>query len=59
MAEQTEDKAAKTEEPTPRKLRQAREKGDVPQSRETGTMMMILSLLMFRGEGEQFMYFQF
>lgn len=45
MAEQTEDKHSKTEEPTPRKLQKAREKGDVPHSRETGTMMMVLSLL--------------
>ena len=32
MAE--EDKQNKTEAPTPRKLRQAREKGDVPSSKE-------------------------
>ena len=44
MAEET-DKADKTEEPTPGKLRKAREKGDVPSSREAGTMMMVLALL--------------
>jgi len=45
MAEDNEDKQNKTEEPTPRKLQKAREKGDVPSSREAGTMMMILALL--------------
>jgi flagellar biosynthesis protein FlhB len=41
-----EDKSSKTEEPTDKKLREARRKGDVPQSRETGTAMVVLSLLM-------------
>ena len=41
-----EDKSSKTEEPTEKKLRDARKKGDVPQSRETGTAMVVLSLLM-------------
>lgn len=45
MAENTEDQGTKTEDPTPRKLKKAREKGDVPNSREAGTMMMILALL--------------
>ena len=45
MAENTEDQSNKTEDPTPRKLSKAREKGDVPHSREAGTMMMILALL--------------
>ncbi|WP_375689903.1 flagellar biosynthesis protein FlhB [Pseudooceanicola sp. LIPI14-2-Ac024] len=39
-----EDKASKTEEPTPRKLQKAREKGDVPSSRETSNMMVVMSL---------------
>lgn len=43
MAED-EDKSNKTEEPTERKLRKAREQGDVPSSRETGNMMSVLSL---------------
>ncbi|MEX3314496.1 flagellar biosynthesis protein FlhB [Sulfitobacter sp. PS-8MA] len=41
-----EDKSSKTEEPTEKKLRDARKKGDVPQSRETGTAMVVFSLLM-------------
>lgn len=40
-----EDKHSKTEEPTAHKLQKAREKGDVPASREAGTMMMVLGLL--------------
>ncbi|EAQ02016.1 putative flagellar biosynthetic protein flhB [Pseudooceanicola batsensis HTCC2597] len=45
MAE-NEDQTNKTEEPTPRKLRQAREKGDVPSSREVGNMMSVMSLFL-------------
>ena len=41
-----EDKSSKTEEPTDKKLRDARKKGDVPQSRETGTAMVVFALLM-------------
>jgi len=41
-----EDKTNKTEEASPRKLRQAREKGDVPSSREVGNMMSVLSLFL-------------
>ncbi|GAA6150328.1 flagellar biosynthesis protein FlhB [Pseudooceanicola nitratireducens] len=44
MAE--EDKQNKTEAPTPRKLRQAREKGDVPSSKEVGNMMSVMSLFL-------------
>ncbi|MDP5336691.1 MAG: EscU/YscU/HrcU family type III secretion system export apparatus switch protein, partial [Paracoccaceae bacterium] len=40
-----EDESSKTEEPTERKLRKAREKGDVPSSRETGNLMCVFSLL--------------
>lgn len=43
MAE--EDQSSKTEEPTERKLRKARQKGDVPSSRETGNLMSVFSLL--------------
>ena len=46
MAGEEDDKHARTEEPTARKLQKAREKGDVAVSRETGTMMMIVSLLL-------------
>jgi flagellar biosynthetic protein FlhB len=41
-----EDEGSKTEEPTERKLGKAREKGDVPASRETGNLMSVFSLLM-------------
>ncbi|MGR3571003.1 flagellar biosynthesis protein FlhB [Brevirhabdus sp.] len=44
MAEDTEDKQNKTEEPTERKLQKAREKGDVASSREAGNLMSVLSL---------------
>ena len=43
MAE--EDKSNKTQEPTEKKLRDARKKGDVPSSRETGNMMVVVSLI--------------
>lgn len=39
-----EDKDNKTEEPTERRLRKAREKGDVASSKEAGTLMAVLSL---------------
>jgi flagellar biosynthetic protein FlhB len=41
-----EDQSNKTEEASPRKLRQAREKGDVPSSREVGNLMSVLSLFL-------------
>jgi len=41
-----EDKSSNTEEPTDKKLRDARKKGDVAQSRETGTAMVVFALLM-------------
>ncbi|GGG67505.1 flagellar biosynthesis protein FlhB [Salipiger pallidus] len=44
MADEGEDKDNKTEEPTERRLRQAREKGDVASSREGGTLMTMLAL---------------
>ncbi|MWD28431.1 flagellar type III secretion system protein FlhB [Aquicoccus sp. SCR17] len=40
-----EDKHSKTEAPTQRRLDKAREQGDVPASREAGTMMTVLGLL--------------
>ncbi|MBE9637046.1 flagellar biosynthesis protein FlhB [Salipiger mangrovisoli] len=43
MAED-EDKSNKTEEPTERKLRKAREKGEVPSSKEVGNVTAVLSL---------------
>lgn len=43
MAEE-QDRSGKTQEPTEKKLREARRKGDVPSSRETGNMMVVVSL---------------
>ncbi|MGI3170937.1 flagellar biosynthesis protein FlhB [Pseudooceanicola sp. C21-150M6] len=41
-----EDKQNKTEEPSERKLRKAREQGDVPSSKEVGNLMSVLSLFL-------------
>jgi len=47
MAEnQEQDKSQQTQEPTEKKLRDARKQGDVPSSRETGNMMVVLSLFL-------------
>lgn len=43
---QDQDKSQQTQEPTEKKLREARKKGDVPSSRETGNMMVALSLVL-------------
>lgn len=43
MAEQQEDKSQKTEEPTSKKLQDARDKGQVPNSREVNNWFMILA----------------
>lgn len=45
MSQQDSDTDSKPHEPTEKKLREARRKGDVPSSRETGNMMIVLSLL--------------
>jgi flagellar biosynthetic protein FlhB len=39
-----EDKSQKTEDPTPKKLQDARKEGDVPSTKEVGTVMSILVL---------------
>ena len=44
MAEE-ESNESKVHEPTEKRLREARRKGDVPSSRETGNMMVVASLL--------------
>ncbi|WP_407496388.1 flagellar biosynthesis protein FlhB [Pseudooceanicola sp. MF1-13] len=41
-----EDKSNKTEAPTEKKLREAREKGDVPSSKEVGNMTSVMSLFL-------------
>ncbi|MFC6587696.1 EscU/YscU/HrcU family type III secretion system export apparatus switch protein [Sulfitobacter pacificus] len=43
MAENN-DSTEKTLEPTEKKLQDARKKGDVPSSKETGNMMVVLAL---------------
>ncbi|MDC0739479.1 flagellar type III secretion system protein FlhB [Cognatishimia sp. SS12] len=43
MAE--EDQSSKSQEPTEKKLRDARKKGDVPNSRETGNMMVVVAMI--------------
>lgn len=40
-----EDKSSQTQEPTEKKIKDARKKGDVPSSRETGNMMVVVSLV--------------
>ena len=40
-----DDKSSKTEEPTERRLDQARERGNIPISREVGTLLMVLSIV--------------
>lgn len=40
-----QDKDTKTEEPTEKRIRDAYRKGDVPASRETGNMVVVLALL--------------
>lgn len=51
MAEETPDGQEKTEEPTPKRQREAKEKGQVPRSRELNTTLVMLAsafgLLMF------------
>ena len=46
MAEQDQSSADRTEEPTPERLRRAREEGQVPQSREVPSAVLILVLLL-------------
>lgn len=43
MADDSQDKSSKTEEPTPKKLEDARKKGQVVQSREIGHFFIILA----------------
>ncbi len=43
---QDQDKSQQTQEPTEKKLRDARKQGDVPSSRESGNMMVVLSLVL-------------
>lgn len=45
MAEDAPDKDQKSQDATDRKLEQAREKGNVPRSREVSTFLMLLTLL--------------
>lgn len=45
MAEDTEDKSSKTEEPTERKLKKLREDGNVPKSKEVNNFFMIVGMI--------------
>jgi len=45
VAEENEDAASKTEEPTPRKLEQAREKGDVAKTQDLPTFLAFLAVV--------------
>lgn len=45
MEQQEQNQDAKTHEPTEKRLRDARRKGDVPSSREVGNMTVVLALL--------------
>ena len=52
-----EDKSQKTEQPTPKRLREAREKGNVAKSREFGTVFILISsLIIFYFYGKQFLH---
>ncbi len=44
--EQQQDKSSQTQEPTEKKIADARKKGDVPSSRETGNLMVVVSLVL-------------
>ncbi|GHG85382.1 EscU/YscU/HrcU family type III secretion system export apparatus switch protein [Pseudodonghicola xiamenensis] len=44
MAQGDQEDSQKTQEPTEKRLRDARKRGEVPSSRETGNMMVVLSL---------------
>ena len=54
MAEENQDGQEKTEEPTPKRRREAREEGQVPRSRELTTLLMTVgaaAALLVLGEG--------
>ncbi len=42
MAKENEDGQEKTEDPTPKRIQEAREKGDVPRSKDLNTMLLTL-----------------
>lgn len=47
MADDSQDKSQKTEEPTPRKLEQAREKGDVAKSQDVSSAAVLTATALF------------
>lgn len=49
MADDDQDEASKTEDPTQKRVRDAREKGDVPLSREVNNWFVLLGLAIFTG----------
>ncbi len=44
--DQQQDKSSQTQEPTEKKISDARKKGDVPISRETGNLMVVVSMVL-------------
>lgn len=46
MSEESQDQSSKTEDPTEKRLAEARKKGDVPSSRETATMTGVFALFL-------------
>ena len=51
MAEQTSDKESRTEEATPQRLEQAREKGQVARSRDLASAMTLMAAQTARSQG--------
>lgn len=51
-----EDQSSKTQDPTERKLRQLREDGNVPTSREVNNLFALLAILMAVGLGVQWTF---
>jgi len=49
MADDDQDEASKTEDPTPKRMRDAREKGDVAMSREVNNWFMLAATALFVG----------
>ena len=49
MADDDQDEASKTEDPTPKRMRDAREKGDVASSKEVNNWFMLMATALFVG----------
>ncbi|MGA1875811.1 MAG: EscU/YscU/HrcU family type III secretion system export apparatus switch protein, partial [bacterium] len=54
------DKSQRTERPTPKRIREAREKGNVAKSRELGTVFILISsMIIFYFYGKHFLHHLF